>query len=220
MNPPPITACLGIDQATHSGWAIAIGRKVVAHGVVKNPLAGNGLEVFAAHAAVVARALELAGAPEQLLVAREEHGGMPLDRLTNHDRETSRKGRPGAPERSTKSIIGLGKPHGYWQAALDAQGHPRRLRVDVEPTVWRRRVHGVVSGAVKQAAIDWASRELREVIADHNEAEAICLARFASVDGVMMLGRVRTNARLYARGKREERRQLELGAVGGKEVAR
>ncbi|HMJ10021.1 MAG TPA: hypothetical protein VK524_01385, partial [Polyangiaceae bacterium] len=142
-----------------------------------------------------------------------DHGAMPIGRLTQYDRGTERKTREGAPERSARSLVGLGKPHGYWSAVLDAAGHSERLRIDVEPCDWRRRVHGVVKGDVKGAAVRWASRQVGRSITDDNEAEAICLACFAALDGMAMVGQAQLKQRVYARGKRNERRQLDLDVL-------
>lgn len=198
-----LRAAFGIDQAARSGWAVAVARKVVEHGVAVD---------HAGRVRAVERALWFAGNdPTALLVAFEDHGAMPLDRLTNYDRKTARRGRDGAPERSTRSILGQGKAYGRWEAVLDALGHPSRLRIDVEPGVWRRRVHGVIAGDVKGAAMRWASRALGEEIDDDNEAEACCLATFASIDGVMMLEQEKLRHRLTARAKRAASKQLALG---------
>jgi len=204
-----VIACLGIDQARTSGWAIARSGPVLEHGVSRKYSAVG--RTWNERSAVVARALELAGNdPSQLLVAFEDHGEMPIGRLTQYDRKTQRKTRDGAPERSTRSLIGMGKPHGYWSAVLDAAGHSERLRIDVEPCVWRRALHGVVKGDVKGAALRWASAQVGQSITDDNEAEAICLAYFAALHGMGMVAQEQLKQRVYARGKRNERRQLDL----------
>jgi len=200
---------LAIDQARTSGWAIATAGKVIEHGVSRKYTAVR--RTWNERVAVVARAIELAGNnPSQLLVAFEDHGEMAIGRLTQYDRKTERKGRQGAPERSTRSLIGMGKPHGYWSAVLDAAGHSELQRIDVEPCVWRRAVHGVVKGDVKRAALTWASSKVGQSITDDNEAEAICLACFAATFGDSVLERERLKQRVYARSKRNERRQLDL----------
>jgi hypothetical protein len=199
---------LAIDQARTSGWAIATGAKVE-HGVSKKYAAVG--RTWNERVAVVARALQLAqNDPSQLLVAFEDHGEMPIGRLTQYDRKTERRTRDGAPERSARSLIGMGKPHGYWSAVLDAAGHSERLRIDVEPCVWRRSVHGTVKGDVKGAALRWASFRVGQTITDDNEAEAICLACFAVLNGMGMVAQKQLKQRVYARGKRNERRQLDL----------
>lgn len=205
MTASPITACLGVDQGLRSGWALVLveGRKVVAHGVVTKAAERSIVVVDA-----IAQAEDAGG---ELLVAFEDHGAMPLSRLTRFDQDTRRRGRQGAPERSTRSILGQGKAHGRWLEQLDLSGHRESLRIEVEPRVWRRRIHGVVSGDVKGAALDWARRTVSAELVDHDEAEACALALYGAVDGVAVVERNRLVARLYARGRRNERRQLELG---------
>lgn len=211
MRGVAITAVLGLDQAARSGWAVTSGRTVAAHGVVVNHAGGSSEAIWNEHRAVVARALSLAGDKARLLIVREKHDNFWRDYLTTHDHKTERKGRQGAPERSKSTGVGIGKPWGYWQAVLDSFGLPRRLRIDAEPCEWRRRIHGVVRGDVKRAARDWASIDLGMIIADDDEAEAICLSRWGAIDGVMKLEAKLRDERVKARGKRNERRQLELG---------
>jgi hypothetical protein len=224
----PITVFLGLDQGARSGWAIGLvvegkAQRVVHHGVARN---------HAERAMVVWKALELAGnldawgrhapEPRHLLVTFESHSGMPLSRLGRHDGTTRRQGRPGAPERSTASILGQGAAKGRWEELLDEVGHPERLRLEVEPRTWRARVLGPAKGAktadLKHLACTWATALLGEPIVDADEAEGICICAFAMRDGVALLEAGKLKQRLYARGKRDERRQLELGDV--REVAR
>lgn len=219
MNPPPITACLGLDQAAHSGWAIGVlspKPTVVAHGVAQS---------HAERRAVVELALQHASDPRQLLVMFECHSAMPLSRLTRHDRQSRRQGRPGAPERSTASILGQGAARGRWDEQLDMLGHPERLRDQVEPRTWRARVLGTTRGdteALKALAKAWASSYVGEPIDDVDEAEGIGICAFCLFDGVARLEGRRRVARLQARARRDEQKQLELGGVSarGREVAR
>lgn len=218
MSRPPLTAVLGLDQAAHTGWGIALvtrgAPRVVAHGMVRND-SQDGDKCFAEHRAVGERAAELAGGAAHLLVLREYHGGMPLSRLTRDDRDTRRSGRSGRPERSTDSILGLGGAWGYWVAVLDSLGHPRRLRLSVAPQDWRARVLSPRRGAseveLKQLAIQWASCHVRQSITDADQAEGIAITAFAARDGMDLLEQRRLKQRLYARGRREERRQMVLG---------
>ena len=214
MKPPPITACLGLDQASRSGWGIGRlegGRPTVLHhGVATNHVERRG---------VVELALRVAGDPRQLLVMFEDHSAMPLSRLTRYDRQSRRQGRQGAPERSTASILGQGAAKGRWDELLDMLGHPDRLRDEVEPRTWRARVLGTTRGdteALKALAKTWASSYLGERIDDPDEAEGCGVCAFALLDGVARLEARRQKARLYARGRREERRQLELVRVEGR----
>ena len=211
MSPAlPITACLGLDQAQRTGWAIGALREgltptLVRHGVAKT---------HAERRAVVELALSYAGGePRQLLVMFEDHAGMPLTRLTRYDRQSARQGRAGAPERSTASILGQGAAQGRWDEVLDMLGHPSALRDDVEPRTWRARVLGRGTGSTEQLkhlACTWATQRVCKPIEDPDEAEGICICSFAMMDGVARLSQRRIKQRLYARGRRDERRQLEL----------
>jgi hypothetical protein len=222
VNPPPITACLGLDQAASTGWAIGVlspTPTIVCHGVAKDADERRR---------VVELALGLAGgtdawgravpAPRQLLVMLEQHDHMALDRLTRNDRRTKRQG-PHFVQRGPKQVHGMGKAYGRWEERLDDVRHPDCLRDEAEPRTWRARVLGN-QWASKEDAVRWAAAYTREDLANADEAEGIGLCAFAMHDGVARLEARRRTARLYARGKREERRQLELGAVGPKEASR
>lgn len=216
----PIQAVLGLDQAARTGWAIGALRDglpptVVRHGVAKT---------HAERKAVVELALEYAGGdPRQLLVMYESHAGMPLTRLTRHDRQSARQGRAGAPERSTASILGQGAAKGRWDELLDMLEHPERLRDQVEPRTWRARVLGPTRAGTEQLkhlACTWATAALGQVVDDPDEAEGCGICAFAMRDGIARLEQRRTQARVQARGKREEKRQLSLITPAPKEAAR
>jgi hypothetical protein len=204
MRHAPI-ACLGLDQARRTGWGIALERQVRESGVATT---------HEERLSVLERARELAGGDmRRVFVLFEDHSGMPLTRLTRADRDTRRGGRHGAPGRSTASILGLGAQKGRWEELLDMLGHPQALRDDVEPRTWRARVLGTVGGTsetLKAIAGQWASAHLGRVVEDLDEAEGVCITAFAAQDGLARLGQRRAKQRLYARGKRNERRQLEL----------
>lgn len=203
MRAVAITAVLGLDQAARTGWGIArVGGQLVTHGLARTAKERRAVvELALAHAG---------GDPRQLLVCFEDHTEMPAWRLSRYDHTTQRKGRAGAPERSTASLIGLGKPYGRWEERLDDIEHPERCRLKATPRQWRLRVLGN-EWATKEHALQWASAFTRERIDDDNEAEGIGLTALAALEGVAMLEGKRLKQRLYARGKREERRQLELG---------
>jgi hypothetical protein len=214
-TPLPITVCLGLDQAARSGWAI--GRVAPKPAVVAHGVAANHVE----RRQVVELALQHAGDPRQLLVLYEDHSGMPLSRLTRHDRATARQGRPGAPERSTASILGQGAARGRWEELLDMLRHPERLRDEVEPRTWRARVLGTTRGdtaELKALAMRWASAWVGAAIEDADEADGLGICAFAMHDGIARLEQRRQHARLQARGRREEKRQLEL--MSPKEASR
>lgn len=209
MNPPPITACLGLDQAARSGWGIGRlqgGRPTVLH----HGVATDCVE----RRQVVELAIAVAGDPRQLLVMFEQHDHMALDRLTANDHRTKRTGEHFV-QRGPKQIHGMGKAYGRWEERLDDVGHPERLRLEAEPREWRRHVLGN-QWASKEDAIRWAAAYLRENITDPDEAEGCGICAFAMLDGVARLEARRQKARLYARGRREERRQLELVQTNGR----
>ncbi len=196
---------LGIDQASRSGWGISVNRQVVRSGVATT---------HTQRVEVVRLALELAGGdPKELLVMFEDHGGMPLTRLTRHDRNTPRKGRQAAPQRNTASIIGMGVPRGWWDTLLWDVGHPYALRDEVEPRVWRAKlgIRGADTDALKREACAWATRHMLREITDIDEGDGVCIAAFAGIDGIARRDARLAAARTDARGKRQAGKQLELG---------
>lgn len=215
-TPPAITAVLGLDQASRTGWAIGALREglsptLVRHGVAKT---------HAERKAVVELALEYAGGdPRQLLVMFEQHDHMSLDRLTAKDHRTKRHGQHFV-ERGPKQIHGMGKAYGRWEERLNDVEHPERLRDEVEPRVWRQRVLGTSRGStdqLKHLACTWATQRLCTPIEDPDEAEGVCICAYALIDGIARLEQRRIAARIQARGRRQEKRQLDLL---GKEAAR
>lgn len=220
MSSPPITACLGLDQASRTGWGLGALREGLPPTFVRHGVARTHAE----RKAVVELALSYAGGdPRQLLVMFESHAGMSLTRLTRYDRFSKRQGRAGAPERSTASILGQGAARGRWEELLDMLGHPERLRDEVEPRTWRARVLGTTRGdtdTLKHLACTWATQLLGEAIEDPDEAEGICLCAFAVHDGIARLEQRRQKSRVEARGRREQKKQLELVTPPPKEAAR
>lgn len=176
---------IGIDQAERSGWGIAQGRHVIEHGVAwTHPM----------RRAVLERASELNGGTLRgVLVMFEDHAGMPLSRLTSFDRTTERHGRPGAPERTTGSILGQGASKGRWLELLDMLGHPKALRDKVKPHVWRNKL-GIScrrTDAAKLGACQVASAAVNAMITDHDEAEGIAITLYAAIEGAMRAELVR-----------------------------
>ena len=203
MTRAPITACLGLDQAARTGWAIGLvgSGRIVAHGVAhKAQQRKDVVELALAHAG---------GDPRQLLVMFEQHDCMALDRLTAKDHRTKRTGRYFV-QRGPKQIHGMGKAYGRWEERLDDVGHPERLRFEAEPRAWRRRVLGN-QWASKEDAVLWAKAYTHEDIRDDNEAEGLGLTVFAAIDGVAMLEATKSKARMVARARREAAAQMELG---------
>lgn len=194
----PLRVALGLDQARTSGWGIAPERgRVIHHGLARTHW--QRLDV-------VELALEVAdGDPKRVFVMFEQHDHMPLGRLGRDDHTTKRSGpRAFAVERGPKQIHGMGKAYGRWEAALDHFHIPVSMRAEVQPNVWRRAIHGVTSGDnIKQAAVDWALRELGEPLASHDEGEAVCITAYTALTGFALLDGERQRARIEARGKRE-----------------
>lgn len=201
---------IGVDQASRSGWGIAEGRHVIAHGVATT------------HAQRLA-VLELArarngGTLKGVIVMFEDHSGIPLGRLTRDDHKTERRGRAGAPERSTASILGQGANKGRWLELLDMLGHPQTMRDKVKPHVWRAKLG--IAGKIgtdraKAAACQIASAAVGETIDDHDQAEGILITMFAALDGVMRNEARKAEARANARNARLQGAQAELFKVPG-----
>lgn len=197
---------LGIDQASRSGWGISVNRQVVRSGVATT---------HAERKAVLQLAAELAGGRmADVLVMFEDHSAMPLGRLTHADRDTPRKGRQAAPQRNTATILGMGAARGRWEELLDQAGHPKALRDDVEPRVWRAKlgIRGSDTDALKREACAWASRHMLRDITDIDEGDGVCIAAFAGIDGIQRRDARLAAARTDARGKRQADKQLELAA--------
>lgn len=197
---------IGIDQGGRSGWGIAAGRSVIASGVART------------HAQRMA-VLELArsrngGTLKGVVVMFEDHSGIPLGRLTRDDHRTERThGRRGAPERSTASILGQGSNKGRWLECLDMLEHPQALRDKVKPHVWRAKlgITGKIGTArAKLAACQIASAAAGARIDDHDQAEGVCLALFAAIDGVARFEKRKAELRTSARGVRQRARQGDL----------
>lgn len=206
MSAPAITVCLGIDQAARSGWGIARPGAVtalLAHGVAHN---------HEERKAVIALALRHAGCePRQLLVMFEDHGKFPVNYRARFDPRTGK-----GPERDPVEVAtALGEARGLWKAVLLDVGHPESLRDAIPPWVWRKRVLGTARGTtdqLKHLACTWATMLLGEPIDDGDEAEGIAITTFAAVDGVARLAQRRAQQRADYRSRRDQKRQLELGA--------
>lgn len=187
---------LGLDQGGATGWGIAPERgRVLEHGLARTDV--DRIDV-------VKLALRYAGGdPAALWVQFEKHDHMPVDRLTRHDHATLRKGpRQAAPERSNQTLIGMGKNYGVWIGMLVWNGVHRSHLLEVQPSTWRARVHGVTRGDVKQAAIDWASRYLGVPIESHDQAEGVCLTTYGSLDGLATFDGHKAEERIERRVKK------------------
>lgn len=198
-----ITHVLAFDQAEHTGWAlkpVALDRftslSFVAHGLARVGRYEQCMEV-------VRLALRTAVDPASLLVMFEDHSTIPLTVGTRFDPRTGQK-----PRRGTAQILGLGSARGYWNALLDAAGHPAKMRDRVEPSVWRLPVLGTCKGerdALKRRAVDWASARIGRPLEHDDEAEAMCMAEWSTRAGV--------RAFEGQRSKGADPGQLELGAA-------
>lgn len=196
---------IGIDQGRRSGWGIAEGRTVFAHGVATT------------HAERLA-VLELArtrnmGTLRGVIVMFEDHSGIPLGRLTRYDHTTERRGRAGAPERSTASILGQGASKGRWLELLDMLEHPKTMRDHIKPHVWRGKLgisNKLGSAKAKAEALAFASAAVGETITDDDQAEGIGLTLVAAIDGRMRFELRKAEARKKARGARRAGSQGEL----------
>jgi hypothetical protein len=187
---------LGVDQARHSGWAIANGRHALHWGAATT---------HAHRRAAVELAISVAGGAKHLLVMFEDHTKMPIGRGTRDDKDTRRDG-PNFVVRSTASIIGQGKAYGRWLEVLDMLGVPHVHVDDVEPRVWRAKVgvRGKGTDELKREALKVASGYAGAPIVDDDVAEAVCLAVFGSIDGT-----ARNEKRLReARAERKGEAQL------------
>lgn len=201
---------IGIDQGARSGWGIAHGRSVVAHGVATT---------WRHRLAVLEQARALNGGTLRgVLVMFEDHSGIPLGRLTRDDHTTQRRGRSGAPERSTASILGQGSNKGRWLERLDELGHPQAARDRVKPHVWRAKlgITGRGTDRLKLEACRFATAAVGEEITDHDQADGIGLTLFAALDGVMRFELRKAEARNARRGAVQLAKQTDLFVGGGK----
>lgn len=173
---------VAIDQAARSGWAVHDTRRCVQHGVAVTTLDKvDALE----------RWRQLEGWDwQRVLIAFEDHATIPL----GYKREPGQR-----PERSIATVLGLGAARGSWSALLDLRNHPKTQRLFVAPNEWRRVLKGMRFSQAddwKSAAIRWASLRVRSAIEDDNEAEAMVMAEWLSIDGLHLWAkeRLRDNA--------------------------
>lgn len=210
---------LGIDQAARSGWAIYDIRtaRPLEHGVVPNH--SNARTANAARIAVVYRALEHARSPDNLLVVFEDHSDISLDYKTRHDR--LRRG--AAPKRNVATFLGMGGALARWEDRLDDANHPERLRLFVTMDDWRKRVLGMScytgSERLKKAALTWASQIAGEPILDDNQAEALALGRWGTLDGIAVLLGMQVDKRQKQLVAAAKKKQRVLTTPDGEEIA-
>jgi len=168
---------LGLDQAKTSGWSIwqpGVGIEASMAGTTRTALERRN---------VVERATALARrSKRKLLVVFEDHAEIPASRGWG-----------------TAMLLGLGASAGRWREHLEIAGHSDAWIMKVGANEWRKKLLGssYASNSIKRLAVARAARVLgRSVLPhEHDLAEAVCIAEWASLDGL---------ARFF--GKREMRR--------------
>lgn len=198
MSSAKLDVFLGLDQAlTTSGWCILANGTVHSHGVAKDSVQ------IQAVGDTLAQLVD--GEWSRLLVALEHHG----THLLHGDKRW---------QRSPESIVTLGEPRGYWVHEVARRGHPKRLRILVAPGDWRMRVLGISNRAgterCKATAIAWATQRALHPLADDNEAEAVCIAHWASFDGLAHNEARKQKQRVASRVRKAKSKQLEFGGRG------
>jgi hypothetical protein len=203
---------VGVDQGDRSGWAIgdsATGT-IGAYGVARNALERRAVLERAAFAN--------GGTLKGVVFMFEDHGKMPIGRLTRDDKNahTDRgKGRFGAPQRSTESLIGQGIPLGRWFEQLELQGISRAKTLKVEPRTWRARLGIVAKGseALKLEARRYASKmlSLDHVFDDDDLAEGVCLCMYAILDATVLDSLKKAHLKATKKERAELESQRELG---------
>jgi hypothetical protein len=202
---------VGVDQGARSGWAIGDSSTgtIGAWGVATK---------HADRIAVLQRAaFANGGTLRGVVVMFEDHSKMPLGRLGrgDHNPNVDRgKGRFGAPQRSTESILGQGAAKGRWLELLDMLGHPVAGRMKVEPRTWRARLGIVAKGseALKLEARRYAAKMmgLTEAFDDDDLAEGVCLCMYAILDAEVLASLKNAHLKATKKEQREAASQAEL----------
>jgi ribosomal 50S subunit-recycling heat shock protein len=193
MNALQSSVFLGVDQAAKSGYCIVESGRVQASGVAKT----------AADIVAVVDLVQLHAANDwrRVLVALEDH--------STHVYNANAKYK-----RNPATLIGMGEARGWWVHELARRGHPEPLRVLVGLDDWRMRVLGISNRAggerCKAEAVRWAKQRALHELADDNEAEAVCIAHWASMDGLAHNEARKQKQRVADRGRRQAKKQLEL----------
>ena len=115
----------------------------------------------------------------------------------------------GGPDRSSSNAeaVALGDARGRWQALLDLRQHPKSQRLLCLPHTWRRAYKGarMPGESEDDACMRWASLMAGERIAQPDQAAAIGLAVWGSVEGLHQFATDRLRKRAAAAaGKRSE----------------
>jgi hypothetical protein len=184
----------GVDQAQLSGVAVT------------NPLSGTVLTSGVARGTpeLVAALERLRNLPafdwQNVLVVFEDHAFN-----TAPDRQRWSRER-GAPDRSSsnREAVALGDARGRWQALLDLRNHPKSQRLLVLPHQWRRAYKGArLPGETENdACCRWASAQAKERIEQPDQAAAIGIAVWGSVEGLCTFAADRLRARAAAAATR------------------
>lgn len=157
MTEPHQAIILAIDPGKRSGWAIFIDGKLIRHGTARNDAERHDVVEMAAAYAL------------------------------NHKRKVVVVGeswRQGGRFDGPRTMAGLGASWGAWLVPIRMKGigTTRILRVPVGE--WRRAVHG---GSCYRTRSEWhhlacsrATYEAGEIVANADEAEAICIGIWAS----------------------------------------
>jgi hypothetical protein len=171
---------LGVDQATTSGWSIHVARR---------PVVSGKLDVWSwqARREVLRMAYDLANekpgyasnwAPRWFVFAYENHSDAPLKSY-----------------KSTPQVMSLGGSRDLWFDSLNRLGHPENLRIGTTSRTWRSKVLGLKAALAgyecKAQAVRWAVNHTGKAGIGHDEAEAICVAAWGSLDGCAELERIR-----------------------------
>lgn len=160
---------LGTDQATSSGWCIHVGQSPVRHGVALTAIERKN---------VVQLAREYA-----LEHSQRNSLSWFIFVFEDHSQFASVNGR------GHGTLIGA--LH-RWLEHLDLNGHPPHLRIGVRPSAWQKSVLGVKSAKVnsaerKQQSLLWASHHVRAPITSHDQADAIALSAYGSLEGERLI---------------------------------
>jgi len=176
---------LGVDQAINSGWSIRVGSR---------PVQSGELDVWdwEARRYVLRLAFDFANRPGRTLPSNrgnrwipewfvfvyEDHGSAPL-----------------ASYKTTPQVLSLGGSRNLWLDSLNRMGHPQELRINVTSRTWRTKVLGLKAALrgdeCKAQAVRWAEDHTGKRPLHHDEAEAICLSHWGSVDGMSELEHMR-----------------------------
>lgn len=157
---------LGIDQATCSGWALLdlVTRRVVLSGEAK------GHDEREAAIALMSRLPGLSWA--SVLVVFEDHRAMPLT----------------AGKTSAATMLSLGETRGQWKALLTQAGQPEAARLLVAARGWEKTLgarQSLPRAERKQQALRWARALTGKGIEGDDEAEAVCIAYWGALEGLL-----------------------------------